>query len=465
MDKDGFLKRAREAGDRILAMKRPLVVHHYDCDGISSGSLIALALESKGVNFETLVCKRLDEKAVKEIAAKDFDEVVFSDIGSGQMQLLNEHFPNKTLVVIDHHPAPCPANENIFMCNVHDFGYDGSTDASSASTAFFCFRHLNLPRILELGIVGAVGDVQDYAKTGFIGLNRLMIEEGIEKNFVFVTKDLRIFGRVSRPLIWFLSYSTEPFLPGLSGNEKACALFLQDLGIPLKKNGVWQSYFDLTSAQRRQLVTALIAYGREKGISEEVLGDMVGDVYLFLQEKEKSELRDALEFSTLLNACGRHDQAVLGVNVCLGRDGSLEKAQEVLQLHRSQIRNGLTFAMKEWMDLGAFYFIDGRGAISDTVVGIVAGGFFNSGTVERVKPVLAFSFDEEGNTKVSGRASRALIEKGLDLGEVMRKAGEASGGLGGGHNIAAGCTFASTREAERAFLLKAKEVVKVQLQQ
>ena len=463
-DLEGFLAHARKTGDRILSMKKPLVVHHYDCDGISSGSVIAYALKSQGIPFETFVAKRLDDNTIKQIAEAGFDEIVFSDIGAGQIQFLNENLQGKSVVVIDHHPTPEKPAENVWLCNCHDFGFEGGTDASAASTAFFCFRHLELPRVLELGIVGAVGDMQDYAKTGFIELNKLMLEEGKEKNFVFVSKDLRVFGRVSRPLIWFLSYSTEPFLPDLSNNEKACALFLKKLNIPLKKNGEWQSYYDLTADQRKQLITALVEYGREKDISEETLEEFVGDVYLFLKEKEKSELRDALEFSTLLNACGRHDQAKLGVSVCLGEEGAMEQAKSVLLEHRKQSREGLYFASKQTMDLGAFYFFDGRGAVADTVIGTVAGSYFNSGALERIKPILAFSFDEEGKTKISGRGSRKLIEQGLDLGEVMRKGGEAAGGLGGGHNIAAGCTIETTREAENLFLKKAKEVIQIQLQ-
>ncbi len=50
------------------------------------------------------------------------------------------------------------------------------------------------------------------------------------------------------------------------------------------------------------------------------------------------------------------------------------------------------------------------------------------------------------------------------MGEVMRKAGQDAGGLGGGHTLAAGCTIPTTRDAEKAFLLKAKEIIKIQLE-
>ena len=465
---NGFLQFARETGDKVLQMHYPLVVHHYDCDGLSSGSIVAFALKEKGIPFKTHVVKKLDGKIIGEIAEQcekeGLREIVFTDIGSGQIQLVNS-LAAENIVVMDHHPAPEKPNENIRLCNAHDFGFDGSTEICSASTAFFCFRHLEKKEILQMGIVGSVGDLQDYAKTGFIGLNRRMLEEGIEKEFVFVSKDLKFFGRVSRPLIWFLTYSTEPFLPGLSGNEKACALFLKGLELPLKSaGGEWLCYNDLNVFQRKKLISALVECGKQKKIPEDVLEELVGDAYLFLQEPEKSELRDATEFSTLLNACGRHNQAALGVCVCLWGGGALDKARSLLTEHRKMIRFGLTFAQKNTMDVGAFYFLDARGEIPDTVIGIVAGAFFNSGLVERSKPIIAFSFDEENKTKISSRGSKGLIEAGLDLNEVMRKAGEAAGGLGGGHKIASGATIPTARDAENAFLKKAKEVIKVQLQ-
>ncbi|MFH1056850.1 MAG: DHH family phosphoesterase [Candidatus Micrarchaeota archaeon] len=456
----GFFERAKQTGDAILSMRSPLVVHHYDADGLASGAIIAFCLKKALVPFRMKVAKRFDETTIEEL--KEEREIVFSDIGSGQMQLVNQL--NAEVAVIDHHPSPGQPKENVLMCNPHDFGLDGTTELCSSSTAYFCFRHLEYKEVTQLGIVGAVGDLQDYPKTGFIGLNRKMLEEGEGKKHVFVSKDLRMFGRVTRPLIQFLTYSTEPFLPGLSANEKACASFLNKNGIPLKKNGDWISYYGLNALQRKKLASLLIEYGKSKGLPEEVLENLVGDAYLFLQEPEKSELRDALEFSTLLNACGRREKAELGVRVCLREEGALEEAKKILAEHRKEIRFGLAYAKKQFMDLGVFYFIDARGEVPDTVIGIVAGVFFNSGLVERNKPVLAFSFDEEGKTKISGRASRALVEKGLDLGEVMRKGGEAAGGLGGGHTIAAGCTIPTTREAEDLFLKKAKEVIQVQLQ-
>ncbi|VVB67180.1 DHHA1 domain protein [Candidatus Norongarragalina meridionalis] len=451
-----FFERCREVGDTILSLDNPLVMGHYDADGLSATALVANALKLKGRAFEVRTIKRVDDKLLSSIPAER--NVVFVDLGSGQADLVEKYFPKA--IIIDHHPPS--AQTGLLQANPHAFGYDGATEASAASTAYFCFKHLDNPRIVELGIVGAVGDMQD--QEGLRGLNAIMLGDSVESGVVLRTRDLRMFGRVSRPLVWFLAYCDEPFLPGLTNNDKACALFLHKHGISLKEDGKWVRYYDLPPARRKELQTALINYCNEHGVSAEATASMIGDVYIFLKEPDGTELRDAYEFSTLLNACGRHGKPELGISVCLGEAGAYESAHEVLLEHRRAIRSGIFFARKHAFDAGAFYFLDGRGEIPDTVIGTVAGAYFNSGLVERNKPILAFSNDEEGNTKVSSRGCKALIEKGLDLGEVMRKAGAEVGGVGGGHNVAAGCSFKPSAENERLFLKKAKEVIEVQLQ-
>jgi RecJ-like exonuclease len=46
--------------------------------------------------------------------------------------------------------------------------------------------------------------------------------------------------------------------------------------------------------------------------------------------------------------------------------------------------------------------------------------------------------EPEGVAKFSARTTDSVVEKGVNLGEVLRVASEKFGGKGGGHNIAAG---------------------------
>lgn len=455
-DAEGFFEKARTIGQLCLALEDPLIVHHLDCDGLTSGALAKQAFLNSGKNVPTLMLKKLDDDSAKLIPADK--DLVFTDLGAGQMELV-DGLPNPKKVVLDHHPPSVPDSPTPRI-NCHDFGFDGSVDACSASTGYFAFRHVNVSALL--GLTGCVGDLQD--KNGLRGLNAYLLNEGIEKGEILRTKDLRIFGKVSRPLVSFLTYCTEPFLPGLSGNDRACAIFLKNLGIPTRKEGKTLAYYDLSVFERRALTAALFEYGRKKGVDEALLRDMVGDVYVFPKEPDGSERKEAYEFSTLLNACGRGDKPLIGIGACLNDPQAVSDARNLLQEHRSRVREGISFARKNAIDAGPFYLVDGRGVIGDTVIGVVCGAYFSSGLVERDKPILGLSVDENNAVKASGRGTKTLVEKGLDLGEVMKKSAETVGGFGGGHNVAAGASFPNTPENLHAFLLKAKEVVEVQLQ-
>ena len=458
-----FVEHARSCGRQILSWKRVVAAHHHDCDGIASGGVVANALRANGVEFETIVLKRLDEEGVKKVASRAREKkgsIVFSDLGSGQLALLEPLLDEFRVAVIDHHvPQKQLESANLLHANPELFGLDGGYAASGASTAYFVFRDF-CPGLEPLGVVGASGDFQDAG--GFTGLNKMMLEEGIRNGSVLCKKDLKLYGRHSRSLVSFLSYCSEPFLPGLTGNQKACAQFLEENGVPFVREGIWLKYKDLGEEEKKKLVSALANHLLSNGAEKEVVASLVGEVYEFPAEGENSPLYDCDEFGTLLNAVGRHGKAELGISVCLKEEGALENAVSVLEQHRRAISQGIFFARKNYNDLGEFYFVDAKGEIEDTIIGSVIGNFFGSGLVARSKPIIGFSLEvETGFTKASGRGSRQLVENGLDLNLVLRTAAESVGGLGGGHKIASGASFPAGREKE--FLIKCREVLKNQL--
>ncbi|MBI5228738.1 DHH family phosphoesterase [Candidatus Micrarchaeota archaeon] len=467
-DLNGFLKHASEVGKAVLEFRNPLLVGDYDADGISSTSIGALALKRKGIPFEINILRKRDEKTIKEIGKSNCEEIVFFDFGSGMLNIIEQELVGKKFVVIDHH-QPEKDSKSEFHANPHQFGFSGVNEASASTVSYLCFRECGFD-LSEYAVVGAVGDMQDNygGERGFTGLNKFVLDEALENGIVFVTKDLKIFGRVSRPLVWFLNYSAEPYLPGLTNDEKACAAFLEKNGIPLreetevsgKKVFRWLHYYDLNVFQRRRFVSALVNYCYEKGLSEDVVKELIGNVYCFLREKQNTELYDAYEFSTLLNACGRHGQPEVGIGVCLHENGAFEEAKKILNTHRAFIRNGISLAKRKTSDYGAFYFLDGRGKVPPTVVGSIAGTYFNSGLVKRNKPIIAFSLDEDNNIKVSARGSRVLVEQGLDLTTAMKKAAYGIG-FGGGHTIAAGASI--KKGSEKEFLLRCKNIISSQL--
>jgi len=466
-----FRKYASEVGERVLRQSSVVLVHHFDADGLSAAGICHRALTEKKVLFRTVALKKMDPNAIRTLSEAPEPCLLICDLSAGFLKdLARIALAPKMVAILDHHPPEEDAlPDSLHLVNPHRFGMDGAHDACSASTAFFAFSaHVPVAaakHMAQSALVGAVGDVQD--REGLVGANRLLLQQAQKLGVVRVENDLRIFGRVSRGLVSFISFCSEPLLPGLSGSDKQSALFLFRHGIPFveSRNGErrWLRYNDLSHEQRFTLRGALIAYGAGRGVPEKELKSLLGPVYLFPDEDSASELFDAYEFSTLLNACGRHDRPDLGVALASGNRSVFEEAKRMLRQHRLAIRKGISFARRHAEDMGAFYFLDARSHIPDSVIGTVAGAFFNSGAVKQVKPVIAFSMDDNGLVKVSSRASKPLIEKGIHLGRVMQNASLKVNGYGGGHSIAAGASFSSSAENESAFLLACQQIIASQL--
>lgn len=419
-NQQAFFARCSEALEAITSMDNPLIIHHYDCDGISSGSIAASWFEANKKPYRLLTVRKLDPGLIEQ--HKHEKSIIFIDLGSGSPfvdELKHE------VVIIDHHQmqAKCHLQANPML-----FGFDGGVELSAAGCAYFVFK-----TAIDLGIVGAVGDIQYPLRS----LNRTMLDEAVRQGQAEVSIDLHLFGRNSRPLAQLLCFADDPYLPGLTGQEDACNSFLSDLGIPLKEGDKWRTYSSLSHAEKKRLVSALADLLASR-ISVEAASRLTGEVYTLLNRPQNTELSDASEFSTLLNACGRNDQPALGVDVCLARGGAYEKARALLAEHRKNLREGIAFASKNVQDLGKFLLIDARGVIADSIIGVVAGMLYPG---LRAKPVLALSLEQSGSIKLSTRGTRALVEQGLNLGKILSEACAAVGGVGGGHNIAAGATI------------------------
>jgi RecJ-like exonuclease len=152
-------------------------------------------------------------------------------------------------------------------------------------------------------------------------------------------------------------------------------------------------------------------------------------------------MRDASEFSTLLNATARYDHAEIGLAVCMGnREEAYEDARKLLAEHRQNLVNGLMYVKEKGViKLDNIQYFDAGSEIKETIVGIIAG--MSSVIVEnRNLPIIAFA-KSDGGVKVSARGTQDLIRRGINLSEAMSVVSAEFGGAGGGHDIAAGATI------------------------
>lgn len=447
---------------------------HIDPDGITSGSIASAALERAGVEHRITFLKKLGPEALEAIRDENPAMAWFTDLGSGMLP----HLGGLRAIITDHHrPAKIPRSArmdllefsrtvgSILHLNPHLFGLDGGVEVSSSGLAYLVARALDPGNadLVPLAVVGALGDQQDRAQGRLIGLNAELVAEGCRGGFLERRRDLRLFGRETRPLHRLLQYATDPVLPRLSGDEEACIVFCVELGVDLKDaEGSWRRWCDLQPWERRRIVSELVRLLLEGGRGHAAAARLLGEVYLLAREKPGSFFRDAREYATLLNACGRYDHPEIGLRLCLGDRGeALDRALGLLKEHRDHLVESLGFIEEGGIEShGSLQFYHGRDRIRDTVIGVTAGMLLNSPRVARDKPLVAFANAEDG-VKVSARAPGDLVARGLDLAAALREAAEAVGGYGGGHGAAAGATIPAGKEGE--FLDRLDAVVRRQL--
>ncbi|KZN25099.1 recombinase RecJ [Haladaptatus sp. R4] len=459
--------RATACADRVREADEILLASHIDADGLTSAAIASSALERAGVPFETVFCKQLGADELAAIAATDYDTVLFTDFGSGQLDIITEHESAGDFdpVIADHH-QPADADTE-FHLNPLLFGLDGSSELSGAGASYVLARALEPDGgdnrdLAALAVVGAVGDMQ-ISDGELVGANTGIVEEGLDAGVVETGTDLALYGKQTRPLPKLLEYATDVYIPGISNDQNGALRFLNGVGIDLKENGDWRRWVDLTADERQTVASALVKRAMRKGVSATKIDGLVGTTYTLAAEPEGTELRDVSEFSTLLNATARYDRADVGLAVCLGnRDAALERARTLLKNHRRNLSEAISWVQSEGVTKEEnVQWFHAEDRIRETIVGIVAGMAVGANGIDRNVPIIAFADEDDENVKVSSRGTPHLTRKGLDLSVVMKTASQAVGGDGGGHNVAAGATV--PKGTEKEFIERADELVGEQL--
>jgi RecJ-like exonuclease len=303
-----------------------------------------------------------------------------------------------------------------------------------------------------------------YENRKLAGLNTIIVQDATDTKKLQVEKDLTFFGRETRPIHKTLATTTNPFIPGISGEEDKALAFLSSLNIPLKTADKWRALRDLTETEKKRLSSALADYLLNKGLHFNVT-NLIGHIYTLTAEQPSTNLRDAREFAVLLNSTGRMDRPSLGIAVCMGdRKTALQEANQILEDYRKNINKYLNWVWEKpqrLRELQNIYALNGEDYISEKIIGTISGILITS-LPNTQKPLIAFAnVPNEGLAKISSRTTDIGVHNGINLGEVMRLAAEPLGGKGGGHNIAAGGQVPIDKTEE--FLKAADETVGNQL--
>ncbi len=441
-----MFKELSKAAEEIKKADRVRVISHLDADGIAAAAIAVSALTRAGKNFHLSIKKQLTPEVMEELKQDESELFLFTDLGSGYMELLEELRKERgcRIIVCDHH---IPSSESGEIIHINPVTEGMSEDeVSGAGVTYFLAEKMDPKNrdLIFLAIVGAIGDIQDD-NWKMNGVNRKIVEDAVKFGAITKERGIRLFGRMNRPVHKALEYSTNPYIPGISGDESASIQFLSTLGIELKNGASWRTLNDLSEEETRKLASAIICERiREKEASPE---EIFGDVFTF---GINGDLMDAREMATSLNACGRMEQASMGVLTVLGVR-QVEKMNGILAGYRKMINKYIRWVKENTEKIQAgekAIYVSAGSQIHENFIGTITSICQKSSILDSSKIIFGLADTADGKVKISARAPEELTEKGLNLKEMLTEITEDHEGYGGGHAAAAGAFIPKGREKE-----------------
>ena len=418
------------------------IYSHIDCDGICSGAILSTILDrqNKDHDIEFVNLDVLDDIDL------DHELTIFSDLGSGQ-RIDTKAREGQKIIILDHHPPlrdldyKDDKDYTYLEINPIHHGIDGSYYVCGGGLCYFLAKEFGYDDLSWIGVLSAIGDMQNTKTGRFEGLNKIIQQDAIDGGYLQLTEnDINIYGRNTRPLFVALSYFSDVKLP-ITNNTTETMAILEELGIDEKHNR--KTLNELTMDEKVKLFQKLLEM-----ISKVVPGRyvkyipqlIIGDSYTFLKEDEDSFLRDGSEFSTTMNACGRNHEEKVAMEVLKGdRIEALDELEAISKTHRYNLATSITQIAESdeanIIELENLQYFDGTG-IKPEIVGTVAGMIL--GYCNWKKPVIGFAQTDEEGLKISLRCSRLLSYDGIHFGHIIRKISSEVGGSGGGHAMACG---------------------------
>ncbi|MFX1303717.1 MAG: DHH family phosphoesterase [Promethearchaeota archaeon] len=487
--KNKFLNHIKEKNSSIH------IYTHLDADGLSSGAILGKALFRENIPFQITILRQLEKEEIIKMSqnTQGFDNfLIFTDFGSGQFLELQKEFISKkkfnSFIILDHHlPQNVSAQTEVdlikdiynntfqWQINPYFFGINGSLEISGAGLSYYFAKCLNGENtdLSPIAIIGAIGDIQNQGPNkSFSGINTFILKDAKDAGLIEITSDLN-FSSI-KPLNEAIAYSKEIILPGLTNDANRSLIFLQTLGILMENSkGSIRTLNDLNQNEKQKISSAIIEYASLKLDIEpnKIIEKLIINRYLLKSEVIGSELHDVSDFSNLLNACGRTNNASLGIAIAMGdRKIAYQKSQEIVINYKKLLMESLNWIhdnhkiqQKEYIQ----YFF-GEEVIPENIVGTIASMliFENLDDIDKSKPIFGLAKREEENVyKVSGRAHEKLVNKGINLSQAIRDACELSSldVLGGGHPPAAGTKIPADKV--EVFLENCNVVIQKQLQE
>jgi single-stranded-DNA-specific exonuclease len=419
------------------------VVSHYDSDGISSASVLAMMLSRMGLPFHVTMSRSLDRNLIDKLRKERRDVFIFSDMGSGQLDMLREL--GGRVIVLDHHRTAGGEDDDgkIVHINPSMFGSDGTTEVSGSTTCFLLAQHVDRKNwdASPQALTGAYGDMQHLG--GFKGLNDAILQNALKNDLLQGRRMLSLQGS---NLLESLKLSPEPYFTGLTGREENIVNYFGRFGIDTAK-----PYASYDEKDVRRISSVLMTVMASNGVEFENVSQIITTHY-FLPESGIS----ISELSSLANSCGRTENYSTGLALELGDRAAFEEARKLRNEYNSRIIERLMPLEKGAAQLNSIqYFSSDDASLSGALCGL-----YMSFIGRKDRPTIVYSLSG-GECRISARGTKKLVSLGLDLADSLSTSAAECGGHGGGHVIASGASVPADKL--EAFLKMVDEITARQL--
>lgn len=435
--------RVREAAQRIESLDFVRVFSDDDADGIAAASVLAAALDRRGIPFH-LTMDRLHANEYPDL--EKHDHLVLMDQGAGELDQLARH-PGD-VIVLDHHQVRGRA-PRVLHVNPNLEGINGTSNCCASTLAMLVALQLD-PTNQDLAPVALAGIVGDRQHVPRLAETNATLAQRLSDGGMLNLRRGMPLDRWS-PIHQALAKSVDPYLVGLAGSASKARDFVEELGLPAEA-----TVDDLTAEEERTLTSAVVAHMLAHGVEARAAEQAAGTRF---EGELGGRTVDAGELSAMLNACAREAKPGLGVALAAGDAKAFEQAKKLSEGYREDLLRGLLKLERDPpTQMDAIQVFD---AVDPDLVGAHCGLGITY-VFPKDKPALGLK-TSNGNLKVSARATQDLVDAGLDLAAALSAAADEHNGGGGGHPIAAGAMVPITER--EAFLASVDSIVEDQLRE
>ena len=432
------------------------IMTHQDGDSLIAASIICMTLLRLGAKCVIRVISETAATAIEQMKTEAYDFYIICDLGAGLGGILNEALGEKW-IIIDHLQLPeedLAEDSGNHILNAFKYGIDGGSEVSSGGLAFIIATQIEKRNwdLSPIALVSAISDRQDQGdKRSFVGINSEIMKIAQSHGLISDNLDLMFNGRETKPLHEALASTSYPYIHGLTWNTENAYSVIKKSGVKMKENGRWRVLAEIQQEEKSIILDAIVKFvaASSKYDTANLTENLVGHIYTLVEEDLRSQLRDAREYSTMLNACASAGRGGVAVGICMGdRDVSLNEGEQIAKTHQATLAKCVsTILAEKWrtIDDGRAIFVNAENAVAEDM--LTSASYLLSGPPTCDRMIFAWTTSRDGMHKFSCRQSVSSKSR-LNLGLTVRRCAEAVGGIGYGHAEAAVCKIPPDRLEE-----------------